>query len=177
MKPLSTCISIWHSCVVTLQGGGHVDLRTSVTLNFTLGRVTHTPLLRCLISPKESLDILGFTFPTLRMYICLGFFRNRSSVCWKRNNDSQHCLHTYHVLPALLTTCMCDERSFHFLNPFHRSNIWPLQIGWRSRHAVDTTHALPIFPSPWLLQCSWPDSNCLRSFSVETFFSHICRRM
>lgn len=63
MKPLSTRISVWHSCVVTLQGGGYVDLSPSVTLNFTLGRVTHIPLLSCLISPKESLHVLGLHFP------------------------------------------------------------------------------------------------------------------
>lgn len=55
--------TVLHSCVITLQRGGHVDLRTSVTLDFTLGGVTHILLLSSLVSPKGSLDILGPQFP------------------------------------------------------------------------------------------------------------------
>lgn len=40
-----------------------MDLSTSVALGSTLGAVTHIPLLRCFVSPKESLAISGPQFP------------------------------------------------------------------------------------------------------------------
>lgn len=68
MKPLPIHVSILigHSLAQLYDHFAErraVDLRTSVTLDFTLGGVTHILLLSSLISPKESLDILGPQFP------------------------------------------------------------------------------------------------------------------